>query len=368
MNRELKFYGDIGGKIKAHEFCDTLMKMEDSGCKQLNIRLHSYGGSVFEGNVIYNAIQQSGMNIKITVDGIAASMASVILLASNDVEIAENGYVMIHRPHSFVDGDYDGFIGSAKMLKDMEKEMACCYAKKTGRSEDEFINTWLDGKDHWLNADEAVKYGFADRKISSVSKDLKTLDKSLVSAMEIKSIFNRYAASLNIKNEKNMKKELIEFLKLDKVTEESSDEEVLERVKERFDELSQQLERENESTEETITAMINKAQADGKFLSIKGIGIDEAKAAYENIGRKSGIKTLSMVLEGLPRPVNIVEMIKKESRTASLWGDMNQTSNQKTVDKSKWTLEDYRMYAPNELKNNPQLYDKLYKNELTNNQ
>ncbi|MEI7504813.1 MAG: ATP-dependent Clp protease proteolytic subunit, partial [Paludibacter sp.] len=99
MDKEIKLYGSIGSSgINSFDFSTQLSELEKSGCKSLTIHMHCYGGSVFEGNVIYNALKNSKMSIKIVVDGIAASMASIILLAVKDVDIAENGYVMVHRP------------------------------------------------------------------------------------------------------------------------------------------------------------------------------------------------------------------------------------------------------------------------------
>jgi ATP-dependent protease ClpP protease subunit len=263
MNAELKFYGSIGaGGIDPGKFSNAVLQLENAGTGELTIHMHSYGGSVFDGNVIYNTLNQSKMKIKIVIDGIAASMASIILLAADEVEITENGFVMVHRPFvSLFESNSEELQQTAKLLKDMEKEFARCYARKTGRSEKEFTGMWLDGKDHWLNADEAVKYGFAARKIKAVAKEPKSLDKKLFITMKIKNIYDRYAASLSIKNETEMKKKLIELLQLEGVTETSSDDEVLEKVKEKFTQLGQT---SKEEVEASINALISSAQKAGK--------------------------------------------------------------------------------------------------------
>jgi ATP-dependent protease ClpP protease subunit len=345
MNTELKFYGKIGdGGINPGKFSNDILQLENSGTLKLIIRMHSEGGSVFDGNVIYNALQRSKMKVKIIIEGIAASMAGIILLAADEVEIAENGFVMIHRPFvNLPSGDSEELIQTAKLLQNMEKEFARCYSRKTGRSEKEFISTWLDGKDHWLNADEAVKYGFATRKIKAITKGPENLDRKLFASMGIKNVYDRYAVSLNIKNNSAMKKELIELLRLGGVTEESSDTEVLEKVKEKFTQLEKDLKK---GTEEGINALISNAQKQFK------IPVNMAET-YREIGRKSGLNVLSSVLESIPVPRSIMSMIKPDSKTAGF-----------QKDKSQWTLEDYRKHDPKAFERNPKLFDELYKKEF----
>jgi ATP-dependent protease ClpP protease subunit len=159
MKAELKFYGNIGaGGIVPDEFLNSILQLEAAGTTELTVHMHSYGGSVFDGNLIYNTLLQSKMKIRIVIDGIAASMAGIILLAADEVEIAENGFVMVHRLFvGLASGNSEELLQTAKLLKDIEIEFARCYARKTGKREKVFIDTWLDGKDHWLNADEAVK-------------------------------------------------------------------------------------------------------------------------------------------------------------------------------------------------------------------
>ncbi|MBL7973062.1 MAG: ATP-dependent Clp protease proteolytic subunit, partial [Prolixibacteraceae bacterium] len=72
-NQEIKVYGDIGYKNNSSTLINTLTNLEKTGCKELTIRLHCYGGSVFEGNVMFNLLKSSQIKIKIVIDGIAAS-------------------------------------------------------------------------------------------------------------------------------------------------------------------------------------------------------------------------------------------------------------------------------------------------------
>jgi len=348
MDKEIKLYGSIGsGGIDCLGFIKQLSDLEKSGCKNLTIRMHCYGGSVFEGNVIYNSIKESKMSIKIVIDGIAASMASILLLAVKDVAIAENGFVMVHRPTSGENGDADAHIASAKLLQDMEMNFIKSISQRTKLPENDVKSKWFDSKDHWLNADEAIKYGFATRKVDAVAKELKTLDKGVFASMELKNIYDKYESSLNNnKNEIEMKQELIDLFGLSNLTEQSSDTEVIDAIKVQFEALKQ-------------NANAGKKQVENSVKDIVRIAVQQNKIphnmtdTYVNIGMSTGIDSLTSVLGNIQPKMRLIDMIKNESKQVVV--------GQK--EKSQWGLDDYRMHAPNELRDNPKLYDELYEKE-----
>lgn len=341
MNKEIKLYGNIGShEVNAMQFVNTLNECENQGCKNLTIRLHSDGGSVLDGNAMFNAIQQSKMHIKIIIDGIAASMASIVILAADEVEICENAFIMVHRPSGFDDGDADAHFQTAKLLQDIERNFIQLYSKKSKLTPDEVKAKWLDGKDHWLNADEAIQYGFAIRKVPAIAKGVH------VTSKDVKSIYNRFAASLNIKNENNMKKLLIDTFKLQGVTENSTDEEVLAKLIEMIEHLKDQ---KDKDTESTVNTMVDAA------VQSKQISANMADT-YKTIGKTSGITVLSSVLSASKtQSFDITSLIKAESKTQPIGNDKNNRTN--------WTLNDYRKYAPQMLKDNPSLYEALCKQE-----
>lgn len=342
MDKEIKLYGNIGSQaVNSLAFSNTLSEYERKGYSNITIRLHSDGGSVLDGNAMFNAIQNSKMHVKIIIDGIAASMASIVILAADEVEICENAFIMVHRPTGFDDGDADAHFQTSKLLKDIERNFIQLYAKKSGLTPDEVKTKWLDGKDHWLNADEAVKYGFAVRKVPAIAKGVQ------VTAKNVKNIYSKFAASLNFENENNMKKLLIDTFGLQGVTEESTDEEVLQKLVE----LIESLKKEGETnTDAGVSAIVNAALKEGKITA-------NMVSTYKQIGKTSGLTVLSSVLATLKNPViDLSSLIKAESKTQPISG-----SNKN--DKTKWTLDDYRKYAPQMLKDNPKLYQELCKQE-----
>jgi len=347
MDKEIKLYGSIGSEINSFDFSKQLSELEKAGCTNLTIHMHCYGGSVFEGNVIYNAIKSSKMSIKIVIDGIAASMASIILLAVKDVAIAENGFVMVHRPTSGGVGDADALLASVKLLNDMETNFIKSISERTNLPENDVKSKWFDSKDHWLNADEAIKYGFANSKVDSVAKQLKTLDKGIFASMELKNIYDKYESSLNNNiNEIEMKKELIDLFGLEGLTELSTDTEVLDAIKAKLEEMKQLAEAGKKQVENNVKSIVKSAVQSGKIQH-------NMSATYEKIGMTSGLDSLSTILDSINPRMSIVNMIATAKKT-----DIVGVKN-----KAQWGLDDYRMHAPNELRDNPKLYDELYEKE-----
>lgn len=346
MKKEIKLYGTIGLQIRADQFVNTLSELEQIGCTDLTIHLHSQGGDVIEGNVIFNAIQRTPIHTKIIIDGLAASMAGIIILSADEVEICENAFVMIHRPYTNGGGNADDIESTAKVLRSMETTFINCIVTKTAMTEEQIKTKFFNNSDCWLNADEAVQYGFATRKIASLAK---VQNITQTEQMSIENIYNRFSASLNNDNQKSMKKKLIDKFNLVGVTEESSDDEIIQQLSEKFETLKKQTEN---STEEIVNSMLLKARQDCKITATQ-------EQTYKQIGLKNGISALSEVLNNTNRMPSI---------TATLQAYKQHTPEHKAQGKDKdrreWTLEDYRKYAPQELRANPQLYAKLADQEF----
>lgn len=195
-NAELKIYGQIGSPdCNSKMFTEKVSSLENEGYTGLTIRMHSPGGNVFDGFNIFNCIRQTKMNVKIVIDGIAASMASFIILATKDVEIAENGFIMIHRPTAYSDGDVDSHESTANLLLQIESLFVNEYSLRTGLSKEDVKSKWFNGKDNWISAQEAVTLKFASGIIPAMAKDV-NIDKSKVQSMGSDAIFNRFAASI----------------------------------------------------------------------------------------------------------------------------------------------------------------------------
>lgn len=165
---EILIYGDIGpvfwgDEVSAADFANTLREIGDVA--ELNVRINSYGGSVFEGVAIYQQLNQHPAKINVRVDGIAASIASVIAMAGDHVEIAEAGMMMIHDAATMSAGNAEEMRRIANLLDKTSGQIAEVYAAKTGKSATEMrdamrAETWLTGK-------EAKEMGLVDAVIEN---------------------------------------------------------------------------------------------------------------------------------------------------------------------------------------------------------
>jgi ATP-dependent protease ClpP protease subunit len=167
---EIWIYGDIGeswygDSVAAKDFVQTVAALD---AETITVRLNSYGGSVSDGIAIYNALKRHPATVTVSVDGIAASIASLIAMAGDRIEIAENAMLMIHAPWGSMAGNAVELREYADMLDKWSQAMAASYASKTGRSLDEVMAWLTDGKDHWFTASQAVDEKLADATTASL--------------------------------------------------------------------------------------------------------------------------------------------------------------------------------------------------------
>ena len=128
----------------------------------LVVHIQSPGGSVYAGYNTYNVLKSSGKKIKAIIEGEAQSMATFISLAADKgmIEIKRPSTYMIHNPSQGLEGDADALSNGVEQLRQIEEEMAHAYSLKTGLPIDQ-IKAMMK-KETRMNAEEAVKYGFAD--------------------------------------------------------------------------------------------------------------------------------------------------------------------------------------------------------------
>ena len=123
----------------------NLFQQIESNKKDITVKLHTYGGSVFDGNLIYNTIANSIANVQIHIVGIAASMGAIISLASDKVYIVENGYMMIHAPSGGVHGTANDLESNIKLMRSMEQNFISKLLEKTGKNQDGFVYRKIKG-------------------------------------------------------------------------------------------------------------------------------------------------------------------------------------------------------------------------------
>lgn len=158
LETEVTIFDEIGGfGVSADQFIADLQKIPAD--HKILLRIHSPGGEVFDGNAIATALSRRG-NVEVQIEGIAASMATLISLSGRPVKMAENGFYMIHNPWGAAMGDAEELRKQAELLDRIRGNMVNAYAAKTGQSPEQ-IGEWMDAET-WFTAAEAQAAGFVD--------------------------------------------------------------------------------------------------------------------------------------------------------------------------------------------------------------
>lgn len=162
---EVYIYGPIvGNKWYDDDVTPKSLKKEIDALgdiETLYVRINSPGGSVFAGNAIYNIIRRVDAEVVVTIDGLAASAASIIAMSGDKVIIAKNGMLMIHDAWTFAIGNAKELRKTADVLDQIQKALVAVYHDKTGLPKNEII-AMLD-EETWMDAEEAKKLGFVDQ-------------------------------------------------------------------------------------------------------------------------------------------------------------------------------------------------------------
>lgn len=151
------WFGGLGSKA----FVDQLNALGD--VKTLNVHINSPGGDVFEGNAIYNTLKAHPAKVVVTIDSVAASAASLIAMAGDEINIAETAMVMIHNPRTMMYGEASDLRTEADLLDKIAGAMAIAYARSGKSVED--ITAIMDAET-WYTGQEAVDAGFADAVVN----------------------------------------------------------------------------------------------------------------------------------------------------------------------------------------------------------
>jgi ATP-dependent Clp protease, protease subunit len=152
--------------VSAKTFAQELAKID---AKTIHLRINSPGGDVFEARAIAVALREHKSKVIAHVDGYAASAASYIALAADEVEIADGAMFMIHKAWTIAFGNSDDLTEMAGLLDKIDADLVRDYVANTGNTEDQ-VKEWM-AAETWFTADEAVENGFADRKSAEFSAD-----------------------------------------------------------------------------------------------------------------------------------------------------------------------------------------------------
>ncbi len=127
----------------------------------IHLRINSPGGDVFGGETIANAFRQHPANVIAHIDGLAASAATVVATAADEIEMAPGSMYMIHRAWTLALGNMNDMLAAAALLEKVDGTLAAAYARRTGAGADEMLA--LMDAETWFTAQEAVDAKFVDR-------------------------------------------------------------------------------------------------------------------------------------------------------------------------------------------------------------
>lgn len=163
---EVMIFDEIGiWGITAKDFATALKAIPDDHA--ITVRINSPGGSVFDGYAIFNALKSRAANVTTRVEGLAASMASIVALAGSKVTAAANSMFMIHNPWSGVAGDSEDLRKTADLLDKLTSQIVGIYAGKTNLPEEQ-VRAAMDAET-WFTAEEAKEWGLVDEITDGIS-------------------------------------------------------------------------------------------------------------------------------------------------------------------------------------------------------
>lgn len=312
-------YGDIGDlyDVQSARVAQELLEAEKAG-RRVNIRINSNGGEVYCGIAIYNAIRNCKADVRIYVDGIAASMASVIALCGKPVEMSRYARLMLHSVSGGCFGNKRDMQKCIEEIESLEDSLADIYAARTGMTKEEVKSKFFDGEDHWLTAKEALRLGFIDGIYDAEPVPAGSTPE------QIYTLFNNWLVEPPKTEEMNLE----EIRKNPLFKDCKSEEEVIAKAKayaqeaERASQLAEENatlkgrvkayeEQEETDKEAARKALLDAAEADGRINA-------ETRPAYENI-LKTNPEEGEKVLSALAPRRKIMEDLRVEPGSESPW-------------------------------------------------
>lgn len=208
---------DILGEISesVNSYNSVRAKINQADGQPINLTISSGGGSVTEGMGIADLVANYPEETTATGIGLVASIATVVLLAADNVKMTENAFMMIHRPWSYTMGNADELEATAELLDKMEAKLLDIYTasviKRKGDQKNlKEIITNMMAAETWLTAQEALEFGFIDEivKVGEKNIDMLPLQNSLNKFLNVPA-----ALLTNTKKEDEMGSSILEKIK-----------------------------------------------------------------------------------------------------------------------------------------------------------
>jgi ATP-dependent protease ClpP protease subunit len=162
-SREVFIYDEIGPSWMGMDSAEDMVRaLAMLGAGPVSVRINSPGGDVFAGYAMYNSLRKHNGKVTTYNDGLAASAASVVLLAGEERVGSALSQVMIHEASTIAFGNADDFLKVADLLKNINGQLADLYATVSGASKDDVLAMMAD--ETWLPMDSAMAMKFYTKK------------------------------------------------------------------------------------------------------------------------------------------------------------------------------------------------------------
>lgn len=218
-NPKLYFYGDIvsdwwGAWQEEDQYptaiCNFLSAAQG---RDIDIYINSGGGAVFAGMAIYNMLKRYSGQKTVYVDGVAASIASIIALAGDRVIIPENAYFMVHRPWTCIAGNAAELRKAADALDTLDRGATAVYQEFSQVDEDQ-LKKYIE-EETWFTGKEAAEIFSKVETVAAVDAVAKADEETLNQFRAVPKMLKReFAASEDvwIEKEKNIERERLALL------------------------------------------------------------------------------------------------------------------------------------------------------------
>jgi ATP-dependent Clp endopeptidase proteolytic subunit ClpP len=295
-----KLYGQkaVDAKMQLGE----VVCVADNALESVEVEINSPGGSVIEGQRIYNGLREMsnrGVNIKTSVNGLAASMGSVILMAGDERTMTKGSRIMIHEASTISWGDARTMKRNYDLLEGMSNEIAGIYAERTGGDKESIRNMMYS--ETWMDADKAKELGFVNSIIDyDIDRKKEMKDKSRMSILARLFPDNDQVAQLEAQVAENdsLRAEITDLkAQLDSFGGVSAE---LIEARLKVDEITNE---RDTAKDELATAIAKITELESKVVEVTASVSDQTIEALASIGQ-----TQAIVIEG--EPVNHIEALK----------------------------------------------------------
>jgi ATP-dependent Clp endopeptidase proteolytic subunit ClpP len=298
---DVYLYDEVGSYgVSAKEFVNDIKLLKG---KDIYLHVNCVGGEVFDGMAIYNTLKKYKGKVVAYIEGIAASMGSIIPLAADEIIMSENSLYMIHNAWGGAMGEASDMRKTANLLDKLSAEIANIYSKKTGLPISQ-LEEMMD-EETWFNSEEALQYGFIDRVSDAVMVAAK-YDMSKFKNKTQKEIVNQFN---NNKKGKKMTEELKSWFgkKVEEIVTAVKGDVTPTEVPEVNVILA-----DNEEISNKLSELESKVSEVNTLSEAKDTEISELKAEIERLTSKSNAKGTDITTESDPEVVETKEEVSNE--------------------------------------------------------